>query len=124
MRSLLFALLLVCNAAFANVYSVRINASTSNIPTAFSTSAASLVLQGVLRVSGIVIDNRTSTEIAVNCSGNASVAPSSTSNNNIYVANGTIMSLPVATNLNGVCYVQSMGSAITSGIVNIYLIGG
>lgn len=107
----------------AAIYSVRVDASVNNIPTAFSTAAGSKVIQGVPNVRSILIDNRSSSEIAVNCQSGSTTAPT-TQTANIYVAGTTQVAIDNAY-LNTTCYIRSMtGGAISSGTVAIMLVGG
>ncbi len=115
-------MLAIVPMAKANVYTVRIDASATNIPTSFSTASTSKVLAGVRSMVSILIDNRSATEVAVNCSAGPTTAPSDSTNNNIYVATLQRWAIDNA-NLSGTCYIRSMGSAITTGVVVITVTG-
>lgn len=115
---------ITCFPARAAIFSVRVNAASTNIPTAFSTSSASRVLTGVRNLRAILIDNRTSSEIAINCQATSAAAPSDTAFTNMYVAGTSQIAIDDAF-LNDTCYIRSMtGSAITTGTFVIMAVGG
>lgn len=123
MKKLIFVLLLLASPAFANLFCVRVNAASNNIPTAFSTGAASLVLQGVRQPTAVFVENRTTSEIAINCSASATSAPAATGSNVLYVNASNAWAID-STYLTGNCYIESnTGSAITTGVVQICLSG-
>lgn len=124
MRILFAVVFFFCVSANAVVTSVRIISSATNIPTSFGTGSDSLVLSAVRNAKTILIDNRGTGEIAVNCHAQSSSAPSNSSAQNIYVAGSSAVSIDNAFP-NGACFIRSMtGSAITTGTVVIMVVGG
>jgi hypothetical protein len=124
MRILALFLALLAVPVFADVACVRVDTSVTNLPTTFSTSAASLVIQGVRNARGFLVDNRIGSELAINCSSSATTAPASTGSNVFYVngSNAWVIDNSYST---GNCYVRSnTGSVITTGVFQICIIGG
>lgn len=121
MRALLwvFGLLFYWNAEA--VVSVRIVTSSTNIPANFALTSDSLIIQNAAKgMRGVYVINGASTAVVLNCSASASVVPSNTSPQNIYVpATGAIALDNWPT--TGVCYIKSDGSAISSGTVYVML---
>lgn len=107
----------------ATPYSKRIDTSSSNIPTSFSSASTSKLanLTGLTSPKIIYIDNRSGTEVAVNCSSATGTVPSDTSANNIYVDTLTKVVLDNP-GTKADCYIRSMGSAISSGIVVVTVV--
>lgn len=119
----LAALLAFQHPAMGDVYTVRINAATTNIPTAYGQGSNSLVLQGIRNIRSIFIDNRTAGEIAVNCSSTAGITPTATLQD-IYVNATNAWAIDNAY-LGNACYIRSnTGSAIATAVVVITVIGG
>lgn len=119
---LVLTLLAFQRIAVADVYTVRINSATTNIPTAFGQGSNSLVLQNIRNMRGVYIENRTAGEIAVNCSTSSGKTPSS--QQDIYVNAASAWSIGDA-GLGNACYIRSnTGSAITSAVVVITAVGG
>lgn len=123
---LLITLLLIPTLSFALPQSKRINAATTTIPSAFSTAAGSLLISEATSPSRILIDNRTSTEIEVNCahaaSGAATEVPSSSEGTSLWVNASTALIIDDPS-IKGDCYVRSVGAPITSGILTVTVIG-
>ena len=123
-KYLLCALFIFSKLSYGAITLVRVDASTSNIPTSFSSGATSQVITGVLRVRSVLIDNRSSSEIAINCSTGATVVPADTANTNMYVAGTSQIAIDDALT-GGTCYIRSMtGSPISTGTLVIMLVGG
>lgn len=109
-------LILTLSTLVFGISGVRLDSSSTNIATSFSNSVK-ISLASLDKISTIVVDNRTATEIAVNCTSNSS-APSDNDLSNFYVNASQAIALDhvfLGTN----CYLRSMGSTISSGIVNI-----
>lgn len=111
--------------SYADIYTVRIDASVHNIPAAFNLTSSSLVLQNARNARSVFVDNRTtSSEVAVNCSGSPTIIPSDAGINNIYVAGGEAWAIDSGY-ISGNCFIRSMtGDAIESGIIVITIVGG
>ncbi len=118
---LLLALAIVLPAQ-AQIYSVTIDTSASNIPTSYTTASTSRVLRNIPNVRGILVINGASTMLAIYCGADGTV-PSDTSTNNIYAPASGGLAID-QTYLGSTCFVRSTGSAISSGTVTIMLIGG
>lgn len=107
----------------ADVFSAKVNAASANIPTSYSTGAASLILTGIRSFRTLIVDNRTTHAVTLNCSVGVATAPSDDSNKNIYV-NGSSMIAIDAGNFGNGCFIRSdTGSAITTGVVTVMAFG-
>lgn len=95
----------------------KIAAASNNIPVAFDTTAGSLILSAVggKRYSHLKCENETATRIAI-ATAEGVTAPSSTATTIIYIPANNFRILDEFTVLDKV-YVQSDGSAISSGTV-------
>lgn len=123
MRYLLTLAALFCFNLNAAPHSQRIDSSSTNIPTAFSSASTSKLanITGVLGPKILCVDNRSAVEVAVNCSGATSnTVPSDSASSNVYV-NATQAACFDSPMVKGTCYIRSMGSAISSGIVVVTL---
>ena len=102
--------------------SVRVDSSSSNIPTSFTTASTSKIIANAKGgIRGVYAFSTAATAIVLNCSAGADTAPSDTSPQNLYIpASGALAidNWPVS----GVCYIRSDGSAISSG--KLYLMLG
>lgn len=118
MHRLTLLFIFLSSLSFARPHSQRIDSSSTNIPTSYTSASTSKMtnLTGIRNPQTICIDNRSATEVAVNCSVATNTVPSDTSANNIYV-NATNAACIDNAQLNADCYIRSMGSAISSGIV-------
>jgi hypothetical protein len=96
-----------------------ITAAVNNIPISFDTSSGSRIVTGLQNkfYSHIIVFNETSTRISV-ASSTTATPPSSSSSARIYVsANGSVALDDVS--LMESIYVQSEGTAISSGVVTV-----
>lgn len=110
------------NVASKSPKSVKIDSSSTNIPSGFSTAAGSLVLTGIARADVLTIINETQSRIAVNyTTASTSSAPTLV---DAYVpaaaassfAGLALDSCQIASNI----YIKSdTGSAISSGVVTV-----
>lgn len=119
MKKLLFTLIAI-SATVGYGATKRINAANTNIPGTYSTAAGSLVLSELKNPKSLFIDNRTGTEIEVNCTHNHNVLPQASEKNAIYVnaSSNWVIDQPRAM-LGSACYIRSIGSTISTGIVVI-----
>lgn len=114
-RLLGILILFLALPAFADISSVLIETANSNVTTSY-TSTPALSATAALRV--LVVENSTAKRIAVNCNGLASTAPSNTDSKNIYVNSGSSKAIDAA--LTGqYCYVRSLDSTISSGVITL-----
>lgn len=120
--ALLLLLAVAPPSAHAQIYSVQVNAATTNIPTSFGSGSDSRVIRNISNVRGIVVNSEIGTRIVVNC-GSDSVTPSDTSSANIYVPGNGAIAIDNSY-LGNTCYIRSDGSALVTGVVQIHLIGG
>lgn len=97
--------------------SASVTASSNNIPTAFSQAAGSKVLT-LISASRIRVSNQTGTKISFVTSSDCSNSPSSTSSSRLRVEAGEISSRDDIV-LYSCLYLQSEGSAITTGTVDV-----
>ena len=120
MKKLIFATLIAISATTGFSATKRINAAVNNIPGSYSTAAGSLFLSELSNPKSIFIDNRTGTEIEVNCTKNHNALPLSSERNAIYVnaSSSWVMDQP-RSSLGSACYVRSVGATISTGIVVI-----
>lgn len=101
---------------------VKIDASSNNIPTGFSTAAGSLVMTGVARATRLCVQNYQADRLAINyTAGDASNAPTVVQE---YVPPGTssIPGVIVLDNcqVSSTVYIKSdSGSVISSGVVTV-----
>lgn len=123
---LLPIILLMPSLVFAIPQSRRINAAVNNIPSAFSTAAGSLLISEAGTPRTLFIDNRTSTEVEVNCShalvGLNYQLPSASEGTSFWVNASTALIVD-GPGILGDCFVRSVGAPITSGILSITAIG-
>lgn len=113
----------------AQPYTVRVDASSTNIPTTFSTASTSRILQNIPFANSAFIDNtQIAGELVVNCQASNTVAPSNSSQQNLFIqANQAWVVDHPYFNGNGPasCFIRSnTGSAITTGIFVLTLTGG
>lgn len=120
---LFIALAFMPGLAKADIFSVSVTPASSNIPTSFSAASTSRVIQNISNVRAILVNNGTSSPVAVNCSYRGNFVPTNTDVHNIYVAAGGAVAIDQAY-LAGTCYVRSMGSVINSGVFQLMLVGG
>lgn len=119
----LVALILsVSCVSYGQVFSVRIDSSSTNIPSSFGTGSDSLVLQGIRSQTGMLVDNRSSSAVVVNCSFGPTAAPADNSNHNIYVNAESTIAIDSA-NLSGTCYVRGETGTVSTGVVVLMAVG-
>ena len=133
MRATILFLLMFSSVVFANTFSVRIDASVSNIGTSFNGTYPQLAITLPRNPQSVFVDNRsTGSEIAVNCASVSGVPADNgvwvdqglSLDDNIYVAGGEAWSIS-APGITNKCYVRSMtGSTLTSGIYVLTITGG
>ena len=113
----LILLFLMPVIVFALPQTKRINTATTNIPSSFSTAAGSLLISEAVDPAVLIIDNRTTGEVEVNCA-HVTEVPTSSEGTSLWVASNItlIVDRPA---IKGDCYVRSVGVAITSGIFSI-----
>lgn len=110
------------NVASKTVKSVKIDASSSNIPSAFSTAATSLVVTGISRADVLIIQSTCTDRLAINyTAGSVSSAPSAV---DLYIAaapaSGFCGMAFDNCQLSSTIYIKSdTGAAISSGVVTI-----
>jgi len=115
--------LMLAMPAFGQVFSVRVDASINNIPTSYSGTNGQ-VLTGMTQIVSVLIDNRSGSEVAMNCTGGTSLpVPADSSIHNVYA--NTLETWAIDNSNGGnICYLRSMsGTAITTGIVVITATG-
>lgn len=102
----------------------RIDTSSTNITNAFSGFAV-IDFGGNTpkKITAVNTINLSAIEIAVNCSGVGSTAPSGTSAYNHYIAAGFGYGSPPNAVYGKSCFVRSMGATISTGIVVICITG-
>lgn len=122
MQRLTILSLILSMVCFARPYSQRIDSSTTNIPAAFGPGSDSKManLTGIRNPQTVCAENRSATEIAINCSTFASVTPTDTTQN-LYI-NAAGSACWDNAFIKGDCYIRSMGSAISSGVVVVTVI--
>lgn len=119
----LIPLLMVCSVlAIGRPHSQRVNSSTTNIPAAFSADSGSKManLTAIGNPQTLCVENRSATEVAVNCSTVGSILPTDTTQN-LYI-NASSAACWDNAFIKGDCYLRSMGSAISSGVVVVTVI--
>lgn len=121
-RFLLLLALVLPLAAQANIFSVRVDASVTNIGTSFADSSASRVIQGVRNVRGLIAWSTTTAPIVINCSYPATVVPSDTDSHNVYLPGGGTIAIDDV-GLDGTCYIRSDASGVTVGKLYLMLKG-
>lgn len=110
------------NVASKTVKAVKVDASSSNIPTAFSTAATSLVVTGVSRADVFTIVNTCTSRLAVNYThGSSDSAPTLV---DLYIPaalTGSFSAIVLDNcQLSSTIYIKSdEASAISSGVVTI-----
>lgn len=111
--------LAVAVPAFADIYTARIDASSTTI-----TTAPMLVpgLTSLRSIKTILVKNRSAGEVAVNCSTSSARTPVAL--HNIYADTTEGWAIDAA-NLGNACFINSnTGSDLTLGIVVITVVGG
>lgn len=124
----LVAFLLVCAPAMAKVRTARIDMSVTNITSSFvgaNAKVLSLTSAEMIDYSGIIIENRSSSEISLACTSVANTIPADSVNYQIYVNGNTAYSIDAADlGLVKGCYMRSMtGSTLASGKVVLLVKG-
>lgn len=119
----LFFILLVSFPLFAKQSSARIDTSSTNITVNFNGTNGFVPLASMQQIQVLQVDNRTATEIAVNCSTVSGTAPSDTSTNNVYINAGQTWSTGYGELMASACYVRSMSGTISSGVI-VVSVGG
>jgi len=110
------------NVASKTVKAVKIDASSTNIPTAFSTASASLVVTGIARADVLTVVSTCANRLAVNYTqGSVSSAPSSV---DLYIPAAVTGSFAAVVldncQLSSTIYIKSdETSPISSGVVTI-----
>lgn len=110
------------NVASKTVKAVKITASSSNIPTAFSTASTSLVVTGIARADVLTIVSTCTDRLAINyTAGSETSAPT---NVDLYIpaaaASGFAGYVLDNCQLSSTIYIKSdTGAAISSGVVTI-----
>lgn len=126
MKSVLL-FLLVAVPAYAQVFTARIDASSTNIPTSYAGSHGAVVFPGgnPKVIDALMIDGTgLASEVNVDCNTTANVAPADADGHVVDVQAGLTWALPDFTGLGNACYVRSLtGSAISTGILIITVIG-
>lgn len=117
MRNIKFlCLFLMSGLAFAIPQTKRIGASVTNIPTTFSRNEGSLVISEFVKPTLLIADNRTSTEIELNCAHKGAADVPTASEGKSYWVNANITLVLDNPRIKGDCYIRSAsGSAISSG---------
>lgn len=126
MKKILLILLLLPVMASARVASKRLDTSATNLTAHFADASGAITAinnANFQSIDTLMIDNRSSSEIVVNCSSTLGVVPSDTSIANIYVNANESWSLPDSTGFTRYCYWRSFSGTISSGIVVITAIG-
>lgn len=122
MNRLILFFTILSITAFPFPHSQRIDSSSTTIPAAFDVGSVSKManLTAIKTPQTLCVDNRSAVEVAVNCSTANSVLPTNTAYN-IYVnaSQGVCFDGPI---IKGDCYIRSMGSAISSGVVVVTVI--
>lgn len=123
MRTLLLSLLF-CVPVFAKVTSARIDTSSTNLTTHYNGTNGLVVMAPMSVINSVMIDNRSASEIVVNCSTSLYTgAPSDSSLFNVYVNANEAWVFPDDSRFGSACYVRSFSGTISSGIVVISAVG-
>jgi hypothetical protein len=104
--------------AFADVYTVRLDASDVTITGSFRVIDG---LDSIRNIRAILVKNRNADEVAINCSTSSGKTPSNT--HNIYVDATETWAIDDAS-LGNACFIKSQsGDDIDTGIVVITVVG-
>lgn len=122
MRILFLALLLTI-PAFAKVTSARIDTSSTNITIHFNGTNGLVPLASMQVIKSAMIDNRSASEIVVNCSTTSGTVPSDSSQYNVYIAANEAWVFPDDSLFASACYIRSFSGTISSGIIVISAVG-
>lgn len=112
----LFIGLILPSIAFGTVFTARVDAASTTIP---SSPGTALVIPGIRQIDTVLIDNRTAAEIVVNCTGTAATG----SVNNMYIGNGEAWAFPDKAGFASACVLWGFAGTISTGVVVISVIG-
>lgn len=101
--------------------SVRIDASSTSIPTSFAGTNGYVALAHLSLINTVTLNNRGSNEVVGNCSSLTQTPPDDNSLQNFYVAPGESWTLvnfvPYGSlSFGKYCYIRSFSGTITTGI--------